>query len=260
VARAEGTSLAVLNATSLTATAAIASQSVSIWSERQMSLTTPCILAIDTASPSPAVSVRAGDAEYDEPLPAERQASERLLAAIEACLGRAGVRLADCERIAACSGPGSFTGVRVGLATAWGLSRAVGCALEPVSTLEVLAESTRGLAPAHVSGEAEVAAAMDAGRGEIVWQTFALSGARARATSEPARATAAAALEAASELSFVCVPANLLGGSARSVSPAEPLARVLARTVAKAPSAAAGGGLSAFYARPSAAQEKHGRP
>ena len=101
---------------------------------------------------------------------------------------------------------------------------------------------------------------MDAGRGEIVWQTFTLAGARARATSEPARATAAAALEAAPELPFVCVPANLLGGSARSISPAEPLARVLARTVARAPSTVDTGGLSAFYARPSAAQEKHGRP
>lgn len=226
-----------------------------------MSLTTPNVLAIDTASPSPAVSVLTAEGAYDEALPAERQASERLLSAIETCLRAAGVALADCERIAVCSGPGSFTGVRVGLATAWGLSRATGRPLEPVSTLEVLAESVRGSEGAG----SRVASAMDAGRGEVVWQPFDLSGTRARPLADAVRATPEAAAEsaAASGMRIVCVPPSLFGVAFAPITPTEPLAHVLARTVARAPAtlaAESGPLLSAFYSRPSAAQEKHGRP
>jgi len=228
-----------------------------------------CVLAIDTASPSPAVSVWTEDGgSIDEPLPGERQASERLLAAVEACLSRAGARLVDCARIAACSGPGSFTGVRVGLATAWGLARATGAELAPVSTLGVLAESARG----RVGKKTAVAAAMDAGRGEVVWQPFDLTGARPRPLADAVRSTPREAARSAEALSIdlVCVPATLFAEAAVSttisaMSPAEPLARILARLVARVAPAErlgtnAASPLSAFYARPSAAQEKRGGP
>lgn len=258
--RAEEVSLAVLNGASLTLKADPASVSIRSEAVNPLSSTLrSAILAIDTASPSPAVSVwTPGGMAFDEPLPAERQASERLLSAIEECLRRAGVRLADCGRIAACSGPGSFTGVRVGLATAWGLSRAAGIPFETASTLEVLAESVRS----RVDGR--VAAAMDAGRGEIVWQPFDLVGTRARPTAEAERATPSDAISAGGGLPFVCVPETLLAGAAPSMPPGEPLARVLARSVARSPSDTVTPHLSAFYARPSAAEEKgkaaHGRP
>ena len=218
-------------------------------------------IAIDTASPEPGVSVSTERGTFDEALPPERQASELLLPAIEACLRAAGLPLSRVSRIAACAGPGSFTGVRVGLATAWGLARATGAAVEPVSTLEVLAESARGRA-------ARIAAALDAGRGEVVWQAFDLSGARAvplgGAGAEPERSTPSEAVrrarEAGIDAPFVVLPAALLGAEAAAVAPAEPPARVLARTVARAPAAPALLALSAIYARPSAAEEKHGRP
>jgi len=234
-----------------------------------------CVLAIDTASPSPAVSVWTEEGgSIDEPLPGERQASERLLAAVEACLSRAGARLADCARIAVCSGPGSFTGVRVGLATAWGLSRAMGVELATVSTLGVLAESGRG----RVGKKTGVAAAMDAGRGEVVWQPFDLTGARPRPLADAVRSSPREAARSAESLSIdlVCVPATLFAEAAVSttvsavpaisaMSPAEPLARILARLVARVAPAErlgtnAASPLSAFYARPSAAQEKRGGP
>jgi tRNA threonylcarbamoyladenosine biosynthesis protein TsaB len=219
------------------------------------------ILAIDTASPKPGVSVLTDRGTFDEPLPPERQASERLLPAIEACLRAAGLPLRRVSRIAACAGPGSFTGVRVGLATAWGLARATGAAVEPVSTLEVLAESARGRAT-------RVAAALDAGRGEVVWQAFDLSGARPVPLegegAEPERATPSEAArrmrDAGIETPCVTLPAELLGSDAETVAPTEPPARVLARLVARAPSPPALLALSAIYARPSAAEEKHGRP
>lgn len=210
------------------------------------------ILALDTASPAPAVTVLTDAAACDEPISSDRRASERLLAAIAACLARAGVTLHDCRRIAVCSGPGSFTGVRVGLATAWGLARATGADLEPVSTLAVLAEASRG------SGRKVLACAMDAGRGEVVWQAFDLSGARARPLREPARSTPDEAASAASGLAFASMPEGLLGGRVTALPASQPLSLALARAVARQPSEDHLPALSAVYARPSAAEEKHG--
>ena len=101
------------------------------------------VLAIDTASPAPAVALADETSVFVEPLPSDRTASEDLLPSIERVLAAGGRTLASCQRIAVCSGPGSFTGLRVGLATAWGLARALGCAVESVSTLSAMAEAAR---------------------------------------------------------------------------------------------------------------------
>ena len=91
------------------------------------------ILALDTASPVSSVTLLARGVVWEEALPGDRRASEELLPAIERCFAAAGSRLPDCDRIAVCSGPGSFTGLRIGLATAWGLGRAAGIPVETVS-------------------------------------------------------------------------------------------------------------------------------
>jgi tRNA threonylcarbamoyl adenosine modification protein YeaZ len=126
------------------------------------------VLALDTAGPLPCVAVLARGAVVEEPLPAERQASEKLLSTVARALDRAGIALSDCDRIAVCSGPGSFTGLRVGLSTAWGFGRALAIPVEEVSTLEVLAEAARQ------EGSRGVTAVLDAGRGEVVAEAFSL--------------------------------------------------------------------------------------
>ena len=94
------------------------------------------VLAIDTASPDASVALAVGGRIFEEALPSERRASEELLPVLRRVIEAAGIELGGFDRIAVCAGPGSFTGVRVGLATAWGLSRAAGIPLETVSTLE----------------------------------------------------------------------------------------------------------------------------
>jgi tRNA threonylcarbamoyl adenosine modification protein YeaZ len=211
------------------------------------------VLALDTASPEPGVCLLAGGVLFEEPLPGDRQASERLLSAIASCLERAAIPLSACDRIAVCSGPGSFTGLRVGLATAWGLGRAREIPVETVSTLACLAETARG------EGIARVTAALDAGRGEAVVETFSLAGPRALSLSEPLRVdreTASLNAEA-----VVCLPADLLGPLGRH--PGTSVSRALALSVAAAPgpdAAAADSTMQAIYSRPSAAEEKRGAP
>jgi tRNA threonylcarbamoyladenosine biosynthesis protein TsaB len=209
------------------------------------------VLCFDTAGPNPSVAILAGGRLFEEMLPADGRASEDLLPAVARALGQAGEELAGCERIAVCAGPGSFTGVRVGLATAWGIGRALGIPVEPVSTLEAVAEAARPL------GARRVAAFLDAGRGELVGAIFDLSDERARPLDAPRRIPAADARRFAEGALIAALPPGLVEGSAGNL-PAR-LAATLAEAVARSPrdgSAAP----SAIYSRPSAAEEKHGAP
>lgn len=81
-----------------------------------------------------------------------------LFGEIEALLARHGVALRQLDRIAAASGPGSFTGIRVGLTAAKALAEALGCPVAAVSTLQALAS---------FGSAARRAAVLDARRGEV---------------------------------------------------------------------------------------------
>lgn len=87
-----------------------------------------------------------------------RTASERLVPAVRRVMEACGWRLVDLTAVVVVHGPGSFTGVRVGLSAAKGLSEAGGVPLIAVSRLALLA--------ARAEGEV-VYAALDAGRGEF---------------------------------------------------------------------------------------------
>ena len=204
------------------------------------------VLAFDTAGPRPSVGLISHGRLFEEPLPEDRRASEDLLPAIRRVLASAGLRLEDCERIGVCAGPGSFTGVRVGLATAWALGRAAGVAVEAVSTLEAMAEGAR------LPGRERVVAALDAGRGDVVAERFELGGLRARSLG-PQRVFRADALA-----EFAGADAAVAGGDARSEGVAAALARAIARSPRPNGASDPRAGLTAVYSRPSAAEEKHG--
>jgi tRNA threonylcarbamoyl adenosine modification protein YeaZ len=209
------------------------------------------ILALDTASPFPSVTLLVREELREEPFSQDRRASEELLPAIERCLAAAGTTLARCDRIAVCSGPGSFTGLRIGLATAWALGRAAGVPVETVSTLEALAETAR--AP----GIDRVAAVLDAGRGDVVLAVYSLEGSRARIEEAPERLPIAEARRRVANILTVTLPLDVLGTETRpaSLSPSRALALAVARAPGEVSSSPAG-----IYSRPSAAEEKHGAP
>jgi tRNA threonylcarbamoyladenosine biosynthesis protein TsaB len=100
----------------------------------------PTLLTIQTASPAGSIALSAGDhllAEFS--LDVRKTPTEWLLQSIEVLLEQTGVKQADLDAIAVVQGPGSFTGLRVGLATAKGLSLAAGCPLLGISSLRCLA-------------------------------------------------------------------------------------------------------------------------
>jgi tRNA threonylcarbamoyladenosine biosynthesis protein TsaB len=101
-------------------------------------------------------------------LEAPRGFGQVLFAGIEALLKLAHVRLADIELYAAASGPGSFTGVRIGLAAIKGLAEVAGKPAVGVSNLEALAQfGSAGLR----------APVIDARRGEVFAALFSSEGA-----------------------------------------------------------------------------------
>ena len=212
------------------------------------------VLAIDTASPLPAVALAHGDGRIEERLPEGRRASEELLPAISRCLEKGGSALSDLSRLALCAGPGSFTGLRVGLATAWGLSRAAGIPVETVSTLEAMAEAARG-------NGSRVWTALDAGRGDAVFQPFSLEGVRARALAParlaPPERAFAEALEAGDPI--VALPPELAGSRTTRLPLSPALALAVAAARAPKPTAAATS-FEPIYTRASAAEERRGAP
>ena len=70
--------------------------------------------------------------------------SERLMPQVAQCLEQAGLGIGDVDLVAVSVGPGSFTGVRIGMATAKGLCAAQSIPLWPVNTLDLLAHNAWG--------------------------------------------------------------------------------------------------------------------
>ena len=127
------------------------------------------LLLIDTCGAVGTIALAEGEGEVRvvaaDSLPG-RSASERLVAVVREMMKAAGWRLSELAAIVVVHGPGSFTGVRVGLSAAKGLSEASGAGLIAVSRLALLAG-----AAGDVAGQ--VCAVLDAGRGEFYCGAYA---------------------------------------------------------------------------------------
>lgn len=130
------------------------------------------ILAFDTTMNACAVALWTdGDVVAQRVEAMTHGQAEALLPAIESTLAAAGVTYADLDRIAVTTGPGSFTGVRVGLATARGLGLAAGLPVIGIGTAEVLAAHVR-----RTEGPADVTIVIDARRADVYTQRFDTQG------------------------------------------------------------------------------------
>jgi tRNA threonylcarbamoyladenosine biosynthesis protein TsaB len=166
------------------------------------------LLGIDTCGPAGSVALGRLSGQSVEVLGQidleGRSYSSTLVAAVGELLGRGGVTLPDVRAIVAVNGPGSFTGVRVGLSAAKGLAEGARIPVVAVSRLEVLAAKT-GIA----------SAAIDAHRHEV-YLRLGLAGGQARellagaeelAAVDPPPARIAVCDEAAVELLQAAWPA-----------------------------------------------------
>jgi tRNA threonylcarbamoyladenosine biosynthesis protein TsaB len=130
------------------------------------------LLAIDTAANLCAASVQdAGGERGRAVLDLGKGHAEHLMGVIEAALKEARTAYGELDAIAVSVGPGSFTGVRVGVATARGLALALKIPAVGVTTLEAIAEERRIAGP-----DRPIIARIDAGRGQAYVAGFASDG------------------------------------------------------------------------------------
>ena len=122
------------------------------------------ILALDTTTPGGSTALMRGADVVDvRASDAARPQAERLPADLMALLGRHGLELPDIDLYAVATGPGSFTGLRVGIATMQGLALAQGRPLIGISGLDALAWTARKIR----TDVARIATWVDAWRGEV---------------------------------------------------------------------------------------------
>lgn len=182
------------------------------------------LLAIDCAASLCAASVYdAGAGELGRAVrDLGKGHAEHLMAVIDEALAQAGVGYSDLGLIAVSVGPGSFTGVRVGVSAARGLSLALKIPAVGVTTLEALAAETRA-----ALGPRTVLAALDAGRGEIHAAVYDETGVALR---EPAvlTLTEAAALAASGQVAVAGTAARLIAEEPVDVDKAFELGPTLA--------------------------------
>ena len=122
------------------------------------------LLAIDTAGPRLQLALRA-DGAVDVSIDEIAQGhAEVLFPRIDALLARNGLTYADLERVAVTTGPGSFTGLRIGISAARGLGLALGIPVVGIPSLLAISLSAPAGRPAAVL--------LDARREEAYFQRF----------------------------------------------------------------------------------------
>jgi tRNA threonylcarbamoyladenosine biosynthesis protein TsaB len=139
------------------------------------------VLGFDTSTPATAAALRLADgstmqARDDPPAGAHPGHATRLLEMAHELLAGAGIVWSAVDRIAVGVGPGTFTGLRVGVATARGLAQSLSAEVVGVSSTRALAAVALGTEPAH----AAVLAVIDARRGEVFAAAYEIQGAGGR--------------------------------------------------------------------------------
>jgi tRNA threonylcarbamoyl adenosine modification protein YeaZ len=139
------------------------------------------LLAMDTATSAISVAlVRPGAEPVSRSLIDPRGHTEHLAPLIASVLREAGVAPEELTDLAVGTGPGPFTGLRVGLVTARTMGFALGIPVHGVCSLDVLARM------AALRFDGELLVATDARRKEVYWARYAAAGGQVRRLSEPA--------------------------------------------------------------------------
>ncbi len=225
------------------------------------------ILAVETATlAGSAALLEGGQVIGQSMLDIQLTHSERLMAMVDRLLRDCGWEVAELEALAVSIGPGSFTGLRVGIATVKGLGMALGVPVAPVPTLDALASNLP-------FADAPVCPLLDARKGEVYLSLYRWNGDRMERRWDYLALSPRAAVERleppvilAGDGVAACRPFLSRLGAGCRVAPAFhalPSAAVvgwLAHGMLESGGAVAAESLGPLYLRPSEAELKARRP
>ncbi|WP_075185576.1 tRNA (adenosine(37)-N6)-threonylcarbamoyltransferase complex dimerization subunit type 1 TsaB [Teredinibacter haidensis] len=128
------------------------------------------ILALDASTEVCSVAVNNGEQVISRYCDTPKSHSKELLPLIDEVLREAGIALNNLDAIAVARGPGSFTGIRIGLGIVQGLSYGANLPIVGVNTLEVMVQGYRD--QSRDDGSAIYVPALDARMGEVYWAAY----------------------------------------------------------------------------------------
>ncbi len=135
------------------------------------------LLAIESATDMVGVAlVRNDGASTQRVHVGGRAHAELLIPSVEEVCATSGCTISDVDVIAVDLGPGLFTGLRVGVATAKALGQSLSVGLIGVSSLDILAAAALERRGSHPSGSATVVSVIDARRGEVFAAAYFVDG------------------------------------------------------------------------------------
>ncbi|PPA32085.1 tRNA (adenosine(37)-N6)-threonylcarbamoyltransferase complex dimerization subunit type 1 TsaB [Aeromonas jandaei] len=160
------------------------------------------ILAVDTATEACSAALLVGDKVFSRWEEAPRDHTRKILPMVQALLDEAGITLDKLDAIAFGRGPGSFTGVRIGIGVAQGLAFGAGVPLIGISTLAAMAQGAHRL-----EGAERVLTAIDARMDEVYFGHYELIDGRIQLVGEEVVSGPAALVAARGKHSgrFTCV-------------------------------------------------------
>lgn len=129
------------------------------------------ILAIDSSTPACSVALSVDGDVNEEFVLAAQEHTRRLLPMVDDLLTSHGVALTELDAIAFTQGPGSFTGLRIGVGVVQGLAFGANLPVIPISTLEVLAAGAQRML--SLPAESLIAPVLDARMGEVYGALYA---------------------------------------------------------------------------------------
>lgn len=139
------------------------------------------LLAIDTSTSAITAALCGGPDPVSRTVVDARGHSERLAPLLAACLAESGHTPADVTHVAVGTGPGPFTGLRVGMVTGTTFALARGIPVVGVCSLDALACTA-----AATRGDGGLLVATDARRKEVYWARYAVRAGRAHRLTDPA--------------------------------------------------------------------------